>query len=451
MKQLKERNWKNLVNDIYDGRCILFLGPLLPTMLVVEDDESEKTNEWKSIRSELTAHLKQELLLEQITFDKKYETELEYIAQKYLTIPRTKEIHLREEVAKFYEQNTKVVPVLYEKLAKIPFKIIINTTPDDYFLRAVEVERKVRPHFAFYDYNENTLLDGLDFSDDRPLIYNLTGSAQKKNSLVLTEAQQVAYIKNIVKGDPPIPTSILERLKPPSKHSDLSYLFLGFDLNRWQFKVLLDGLEMHQNADAISPTHANYEYESRTIEYYENRFNFLFVQEEIEAFIDTLVHKIQSLTKDNGLSRNTSGCNIMISVHKKEVDIAESIVKVCSPRIQNGEINIWHRGNVNFNQKINETITAKINSADIILPLLSIDYLADREILTIEQDLILAKQKDASAMVIPVLISACDWESSSYGKSQILPRNGDPIKSEKWGSEAYALKALLKELNKFIR
>ena len=71
-------------------------------------------------------------------------------------------------------------------------------------------------------------------SVENPLVYNLFGSLDETESIVLTEEDQLEFIRNVVKDDPRIPEEILGQFDHRK-----TYLFFGFDLENWQFRLLL--------------------------------------------------------------------------------------------------------------------------------------------------------------------------------------------------------------------
>ena len=443
MENLTDRQWRNLLTDIQNQRCILLLGPLLPTI--------KKEDTWLPFRSEITNLLKSQLEEEGVSFDEDHSNDLEYIAQRCLEIPMTKDIHFKDDVKKFYEIYGNEIPEIYLQLAQIPFHIIINTSPDDYIERAIREVRDLEPHFSYYNYHETVNIGDIKISKEKPLIYNLTGSVKSTKSLVLAETQQVTYMKNIIKGDPPIPNSLLEKLKPTSEisHQDLSYVFLGFDYNRWQFKVLLDGLNIDKEAQPISPSQTGFTILRRTVEYYKKRFKVHFVEDNINDFVEKLTMRYSLIPQvDNRNNEEILIKKIVISVFKGEIEDAKEVEKMFSPMIESGKVSVWHQGMITHGDE-KEQIKQQLVDADIILPLLSSNYLAAPEIIEFEQSLVQSKKVDS--IVIPLLLGPCDYPESVYKDDKILPSNLDPIDSPKWGDKRYALNTILTELKSLIR
>lgn len=70
-----------------------------------------------------------------------------------------------------------------------------------------------------------------------------------------------------------------------------------------------------------------------------------------------------------------------------------------------------------------------LNTAHIILLLVSPDYLASNYCYTVEMPLALERQRAGEAVVIPVILRPVDWTASPIGRMQPLPTEGRPVTS----------------------
>ena len=68
--------------------------------------------------------------------------------------------------------------------------------------------------------------------------------------LVLTEADLIDYLVQIIKGEPPIPDKVRFILADPYA----SFLFLGFGFHNWYLRVLLKVLDVYGHRDKRSPS-----------------------------------------------------------------------------------------------------------------------------------------------------------------------------------------------------
>jgi hypothetical protein len=97
-------------------------------------------------------------------------------------------------------------------------------------------------------------------------------------------------------------------------------------------------------------------------------------------------------------------------------------------------------------------IDTRLKSADIILLLVSADFLSSDYCNGVEVQEALRRHEAGEARVVPILLRPCDWESAIFGTLQALPRNGRPVTiwdncDEAFTEVARELRALINDLN----
>lgn len=95
-----------------------------------------------------------------------------------------------------------------------------------------------------------------------------------------------------------------------------------------------------------------------------------------------------------------------------------------------------------------QEINQAIRSAQIILLLISADFLASDSCYDVEMQQALERHKRGEACVIPLIVRPCDWESSPFAHLQWLPRNSKPVTS--WHDQDEAFVAIVQDLRKVI-
>ncbi len=90
-------------------------------------------------------------------------------------------------------------------------------------------------------------------------------------------------------------------------------------------------------------------------------------------------------------------------------------------------IETWHDRRIGAGNDLDRAITAQIETAEIILLLVSPDFLAsdycyDREMLRAME-----RHEAGHAIVIPVILRACEWHGAPFGKLMATPTDGKPI------------------------
>jgi hypothetical protein len=92
-----------------------------------------------------------------------------------------------------------------------------------------------------------------------------------------------------------------------------------------------------------------------------------------------------------------------------------------------GVIDTWHDRRIGAGQSIDQAIHAQMERDEIILLLVSPDFLASDYCYDIEMKRAMQRHEAGQAIVIPVILRACDWHNAPFGKLNATPRDGKPI------------------------
>lgn len=98
-----------------------------------------------------------------------------------------------------------------------------------------------------------------------------------------------------------------------------------------------------------------------------------------------------------------------------------------------GVFAVWHDRTVSAGREWAGEISDALERADVVLLLVSADFLASDYCHDKEMTRAMQRHEQGSARVVPVILRACDWESSEFGKLQALPRDGRPIQGHPSG------------------
>jgi len=94
---------------------------------------------------------------------------------------------------------------------------------------------------------------------------------------------------------------------------------------------------------------------------------------------------------------------------------------------QQGIIAAWHDREITTGTEWAGEIDAHLNSASIILLLVSADLLVSDYCYDLEMQRALQRHESGEALVIPLILRSCDWTSAPFGKLQALPKNAKPV------------------------
>lgn len=96
---------------------------------------------------------------------------------------------------------------------------------------------------------------------------------------------------------------------------------------------------------------------------------------------------------------------------------------------RNGIISGWHDRRISAGMGWTGIIDDHLNGADIILLLVSADFVASNYCYDKEMRRAMERHEAGEARVIPVILRPCDWEGAPFGKLQGLPRDMKPVTS----------------------
>jgi hypothetical protein len=102
-----------------------------------------------------------------------------------------------------------------------------------------------------------------------------------------------------------------------------------------------------------------------------------------------------------------------------------------------GVIQAWHDRRITAGDDFASTIDERMERADIILLLVSADFLASRYCYEIEMKRAMERQANGEARVIPVILRPCQWQDAPFGKLQAVPRDGVPVTKHANADEAF--------------
>ena len=108
----------------------------------------------------------------------------------------------------------------------------------------------------------------------------------------------------------------------------------------------------------------------------------------------------------------------------------------------------WHDRNIAAGTEWKGHIDEHLESARIILLLVSADFLASDYSYDVEMKRALERHEAGEARVIPIILRPCDWHTAPFGKLQALPTDAKPV--TEWSSRDRALYDITKGISKVI-
>jgi hypothetical protein len=118
-----------------------------------------------------------------------------------------------------------------------------------------------------------------------------------------------------------------------------------------------------------------------------------------------------------------------------------------------GLISGWHDRRISGGLEWRDEISDHLNRADLILLLVSADFIASDYCFDNEMDRAMARHRLREARVIPIILRDCVWDLTPFSKLQALPRDGKPVtawtsRDEAFKNVALGIKAAAEELGR---
>ena len=135
----------------------------------------------------------------------------------------------------------------------------------------------------------------------------------------------------------------------------------------------------------------------------------------------------------------------------EEEDECRAIRKHLSPVIRNSKIPIEIQNDFEIPAgEDKEKYKLKLLDADIVLALISSDYISDDETYERTQKVI-ERYNNNETILVPILVRNCLWKSTPFVNLPLLPRNFQPLNNKQfWNSEDDALMAVVGDIYEAI-
>ncbi len=119
--------------------------------------------------------------------------------------------------------------------------------------------------------------------------------------------------------------------------------------------------------------------------------------------------------------------NVFMSYSHKDEELRQEIEKHLAGLHRQGAISSWHDRRIGPGEEIHSQICAQLDAADIILLLVSADFLASDYCYDREMMRAMERHEEGSARVIPVILRPCDWHALPFGHLNAVPTDGKPV------------------------
>jgi TIR domain len=139
---------------------------------------------------------------------------------------------------------------------------------------------------------------------------------------------------------------------------------------------------------------------------------------------------------------------IFISYSHKDDALRAELDKHLALLRREGAIELWSDHRILPGSEFDKDIAEVLEAAQIILLLVSADFLASDYCFGIEMHRAMERHDAGEAVVVPVILRACDWHHSPFKHLNALPSGGREI--AKWASPDDAFLDVVQGLRKLL-
>ncbi len=129
-------------------------------------------------------------------------------------------------------------------------------------------------------------------------------------------------------------------------------------------------------------------------------------------------------------SPHSKAVKVFYSYSHKDEGLRNELENHLAMLKREGVISSWHDREIGAGKEWNGEINEHLNSADVILLLISSDFLASAYCYDVEMKRAMERHEAGDARVVPVILRACDWTGAPFSRLQAFPKDALPVK--KW-------------------
>jgi tetratricopeptide (TPR) repeat protein len=126
-------------------------------------------------------------------------------------------------------------------------------------------------------------------------------------------------------------------------------------------------------------------------------------------------------------SQSSRPVTLFYSYSSKDEELRDQLATHLAMLKRKRVIQDWHDRRISAGDEWQDKISEELESADIILLLVSPDFLASSYCYGVEVERAMKKHAVGEAHVIPVILRPSDWKHTPFGNLQALPKDAKPV------------------------
>jgi internalin A len=152
-----------------------------------------------------------------------------------------------------------------------------------------------------------------------------------------------------------------------------------------------------------------------------------------------------------GMPEPAEALRVFISYSHKDETLRSELETHLKLLQRRGLISVWTDRKIAAGEEFKGKIDENQELANIILLLVSADFMASDYCYDVEMERALERHEAKQARVIPVILRDVDWHSAPFGKLQALPKDGKAItlwgdRDSAWNDVATGIRKLAEQI-----
>lgn len=145
---------------------------------------------------------------------------------------------------------------------------------------------------------------------------------------------------------------------------------------------------------------------------------------------------------------SSDAVTVFFSYSHKDEALRDELANHLTILRRNNVITDWHDRDITAGDEWRSVILGQLTGADIILLLISSDFLASDFCWNIELQQAIERHRKGNAVVIPIILREVDWKGAPFGDLQALPKNAQAVTT--WSTIDAAFKDVAISIRKTV-
>jgi hypothetical protein len=172
-----------------------------------------------------------------------------------------------------------------------------------------------------------------------------------------------------------------------------------------------------------------------SIEFVDDHLYTTLQKEYVRDYIEGVVQS--PATADSVLAMASPKLEVFFSYSSADNELCQQLLRHLSALKRQGSIYQWHDCQITAGQNRIEEIERHLDSAHVILLLVSADFIESEHCFSIELKKAMERHEVGKARVIPIVLREVDYRGLPFEKLDSLPQNRLPVTSWKNQDEAF--------------